>query len=194
MPAPAGDGVCPICCVRSSSGSGVMTVVQVGAVSSTSSDACVECRRVGALHLHVVNRRFPEELDLALNEAARVGYYALPTRNYDPTSSNKYDAAVDREGDLWQVEENDSEDEALEEDEVRQAEAEACLVECQKMSRAVQRFQNVKKANPKKNSSKVGVTTGRKRKIVGGGDGKVQQNKSVGVGLLGKGKAKKVIK
>jgi hypothetical protein len=151
----------------------------------------------------MIHRRFPREVTRALDEAAKDGYYALPTRAYNPRAS-KYDPAIDREGETWldDVENEDSDDipeYAREELDARHAEAMACVVECTKMSRAVARFVERKNVNAKVGSGR--GTRIKKRKGSGSdvaADGASKQppkkNKSDGggtvSGLLGRGKAK----
>jgi hypothetical protein len=189
----------------------VISMVVVGVVSTNLFQSCAECRRVGALHADVANRQFPEEMQEALDIAAKEGYYALPTREYNPRPPNMYDPSVDREDELWeelQLGESDSDvpDYMLEAYQARQAEATACVLQCSKISRAVSRLKS--STQPRKTAiQQKGVNRAaaaatkkqskniRKRKGVAlDGEAGVTLKKrksSDGVGLLGKGRARK---
>ena len=176
-------------------------MVVVGSVSTITSKSCAVCCKVAALHDDMIHRRFPKEVTIALDEAAKDGYYALPTRAYDPRAS-KYDPAIDREGETWLDDgENEDSDDipeyAREELGARHAEAMACVVECTKMSRAVARFVERKNVNTKLGRVK-GTSIQKKRKgsgaVAAAVASKPKKNKSGGdgtvSGLLGRGKAK----
>jgi hypothetical protein len=124
----------------------------------------------------------------ALNMAAKEGYYALPTREFDPRPLNRYDPTTDREDELWaeQLEGfDDIPDCDVEAYDARQAEASACLAQCKAMSRAVSRLATRKALN-RKRSKGVGAAA---RESASSSSSK--KRKSDGKGLLGKGKARK---